>query len=80
MSAQFVPTHRPSRLHAIARYRETGISVFILILGALVALRAPAFLTMANFRDILLNISILSIVALAQAMVIITHGIGLAIS
>jgi len=68
------------RLRAIARVREAGISVFILILGALVALRAPAFLTMTNFRDILLNISILSIVALAQAMVIITHGIDLSVS
>ncbi len=80
MSAQNIPTPRPSRLRAIARVREVGISAFILILGALVALRAPAFLTMTNFRDILLNISILSIVALAQAMVIITHGIDLSVS
>ncbi len=78
MSAQTAP--RPHRLRAIARFREAGISIFILILGALVALRAPAFLTMTNFKDILLNISILSIVALAQAMVIITHGIDLSVS
>ncbi len=76
MSAQ----PRLHRLRAIARFREAGISVFILILGVLVALRAPAFLTLENFRDILLNISILSIVALAQAMVIITHGIDLSVS
>jgi rhamnose transport system permease protein len=80
MSAQNAPTPRPHHLRAIARFREAGISVFILILGVLVALRAPAFLTLENFRDILLNISILSIVALAQAMVIITHGIDLSVS
>lgn len=78
MSAQTTP--RSYRIKAIARFREAGISAFILILGALVALRAPAFLTMTNFKDILLNISILSIVALAQAMVIITHGIDLSVS
>jgi rhamnose transport system permease protein len=53
--------------------------VFILILAVIVALRTPAFLTVENARDILLNISILSIVALAQAMVIITHGIDLSV-
>lgn len=80
MSTHVPPTPQPRRLRAIARFREAGISAFILILGALVALRAPAFLTMTNFRDILLNISILSIVALAQAMILITHGIDLSVS
>jgi rhamnose transport system permease protein len=45
-----------------------------------VTLRAPAFLTVDNFRDILLNISILAIVSLAQTMVILTHGIDLSVS
>jgi len=45
-----------------------------------VTLRAPSFLTTDNFNDILLNISILVIVALAQTMVIITHGIDLSVS
>jgi len=80
MSTHVTPAPQPRRLRAIARFREAGISAFILILGALVALRAPAFLTMTNFRDILLNISILSIVALAQAMILITHGIDLSVS
>ncbi|HQE94160.1 MAG TPA: ABC transporter permease [Anaerolineae bacterium] len=80
MSAQPTPTSRSYRIKAIARFREAGISLFILILGVLVALRAPAFLTLKNFEDILLNISILSIVALAQAMVLITHGIDLSVS
>ena len=43
------------------------------------SLRNPAFLTADNFRDILLNISILVIVALAQMMVIITRGIDLSV-
>src|SRR3972149_11314345 len=67
-------------LWTLVRYRETGISIFILLLVLVVTLRAPSFLTADNFNDILLNISILAIVALAQTMVIITHGIDLSVS
>ena len=69
-----------SFLLTLVRFREAGISIFILILIVAVTLRAPSFLTLNNFNDILLNISILSIVALAQTMVIITHGIDLSVS
>jgi rhamnose transport system permease protein len=71
---------RPSLLWTLVRFREAGISIFILILVFAVTLRAPSFLTIDNFNDILLNISILTIVALAQTMVIITHGIDLSVS
>ncbi len=67
-------------LWTLARFREAGISIFILILVVAVTVRAPSFLTVDNFKDILLNISILTIVALAQTMVIITHGIDLSVS
>lgn len=71
---------RNGLLWTLIRFREAGITVFILILTVLVTLRAPSFLSVDNFQDILLNISILSIVALAQTMVIITHGIDLSVS
>ncbi|MBI5950342.1 MAG: ABC transporter permease [Chloroflexi bacterium] len=71
---------RPSLLWTLIRFREAGISIFILILVFAVTLRAPSFLTIDNFNDILLNISILTIVALGQTMVIITHGIDLSVS
>ena len=67
-------------LWTLVRFREAGISLFILILVVAVTLRAPSFLSVDNFRDILLNISILAIVATAQTMVIITHGIDLSVS
>jgi rhamnose transport system permease protein len=67
-------------LWTLVRFREVGISLFILLLVIVVTLRAPSFLTANNFEDILLNISILIIVALAQTMVIITHGIDLSVS
>ena len=71
---------RNGLLWTLVRFREAGISLFILILVIAVTVRAPSFLTVDNFKDILLNISILAIVALAQTMVIITHGIDLSVS
>jgi len=80
LSMPAAAVRRTSWLWSIVRYREAGISLIILILVVLVTLRSPEFLTLDNFRNILLNISILVIVALAQAMVIITHGIDLSVS
>jgi len=64
----------------IARVRELGLGIFILLLMTAVTLRSPNFLTVDNFQDILLNISILVIVALAQSMVIITKSIDLSVA
>ncbi len=81
MSAQTKPTTTNLNfIGFVSRFREAGIGFFILALVFLITLRSPAFLTLDNFNDILLNISILSIVALAQTMVIITHGIDLSVS
>jgi rhamnose transport system permease protein len=66
-------------VQTFVRFREIGLIAFILVLALFVTLRNPAFLTFNNLRDILLNISILVIVALAQAMVIITRGIDLSV-
>jgi rhamnose transport system permease protein len=63
----------------LMRFREVGIFLFIILLIAVVSLLSPYFLTVANFRDILLNISILTIVGLGQMMVIITRGIDLSV-
>jgi rhamnose transport system permease protein len=75
-------TASPKRniLLTLATVRETGISLFILVLIILVSFRSPYFFSLDNFRDILLNISILAIVALGQTMVIITRGIDLSVS
>jgi rhamnose transport system permease protein len=75
-------TASPKRniLLILATVRETGISLFILVLILIVSFRSPYFFSLDNFRDILLNISILAIVALGQTMVIITRGIDLSVS
>ena len=79
-AAKSASSSRSNILWLLIRFREAGISTFILILVVTVTLRAPSFLSLDNFREILLNISILSIVALAQTMVILTHGIDLSVS
>lgn len=73
-------TGRLNFLDIFLRFREVGIIVFILILVVLVSLRAPSFLTINNLTDILMNISILVIVSMAQTMVILTKGIDLSVS
>jgi rhamnose transport system permease protein len=74
-----VPRAQPRLVQVFVKYREVGILLIIVVLVAAVSLRNPAFLTADNFRDIVLNISILVIVALAQTMVIITRGIDLSV-
>lgn len=75
-------SYRPPQrglVQAFVKYREVGIVLILVVLSALVSLRNPAFLSLNNFRDILLNIAILVIVALAQSMVIMTRGIDLSV-
>jgi rhamnose transport system permease protein len=59
--------------------RETSIFVFIILLIIGVSLRSPYFLNVENFRDIFLDISILSMVAIAQMMMLITRSIDLSV-
>lgn len=80
-SVQTTPSApRRNWLELAGRYRELGILFFIILLVAGVGIRSPYFLQIENIRNILLNISILLIVALAQTMVIITKGIDLSVS
>jgi len=79
VTAQNPPANRSgfsTVLWTLARFREAGITVFILILVAAVTLRNPAFLTADNFQDILLNISILAIVALGPSKLTLILVVG----
>ena len=79
MTVKNLTAPRSNLFRNLTRSREFGIIIFILILAVIVSLRAPVFFTMGNIRDILVDISILVIVALAQTMVILTHGIDLSV-
>jgi rhamnose transport system permease protein len=71
---------RPSPLSLFARFRELALVGFIVLLIIVISLQNPRFLTFTNFKDILLDISILAMIALAQGMVIITRGIDLSVA
>lgn len=70
---------RRNLLLFVAGVREVGILLFIVVLIIAVSLRSPYFLTVENFRDILLDIGALSIVAIGQTIVILTRGIDLSV-
>jgi rhamnose transport system permease protein len=76
-------TQAVSRIDVFAllvQFRELALILFILLLIMLISVASPNFLTFTNFSDILMDISILAMVALAQGMIIITRGIDLSVA
>lgn len=59
--------------------RETSLVIVIVMITIAISIRTPYFLTKENLIDILENISLLSIVAIGQMIVILTGGIDLSI-
>ncbi|MBM4464324.1 MAG: ABC transporter permease [Chloroflexi bacterium] len=80
MASSTDQTSRRSLFSLVAGVRETGIFAFIVLLIAIVSLRSPYFLTVENFRDILLDTAVLIIVAIGQTMVILTRSIDLSVA
>ena len=63
----------------IARTRELAILALMIMIMAGVSMRTSAFFTLNNFTDILLDISMVSIVAIGQMLVMITTGIDISV-
>lgn len=59
--------------------RAIGVAAFVVVLAAFFGSLSPAFLTVANANTILLNASILAIVACAQAIVVLTRNFDLSV-
>jgi rhamnose transport system permease protein len=64
----------------LGRIREIGILGATVVLFAGTGLANPGFLSWDSFRDILLNSSIIGLLAVGQAMVIITRNVDLSVS
>jgi len=71
---------RRGLLLLFAGVREMGIGVFIVLLVVAVSLRSPYFLTVNNFTDILMDIAILTIVAIGETLVILSRSIDLSVA
>lgn len=70
-----------SYLKSLAKARELGIVIALLVVIAAATLRNPNFLFSSDgFRDLLLTPSLLLLVAVGQAVVIITRNIDLSVS
>jgi rhamnose transport system permease protein len=63
----------------LAKFKELGLLVFIVLLAVGVQARNSSFLTWENIDDMITNTAILSILAVGMMLVIITRGIDLSI-
>lgn len=78
-----VPVQRPTVLNrigsAVGRHRELSLALVMLILGGIVAVQAPNFLSVQNITQVATLASIIAIAAVGQAIVIITRNIDLSV-
>lgn len=70
---------RKNLLLRAERFRDFGLLVFIIVLSLVIQVRNPTFLTLSNINTLLVNASILSILAVGMMMVLIIRGIDLSI-
>jgi len=61
------------------RHREVSLLVVMILLGALVAVRAPQFLSVSNLTQVTTLASIIAVAAVGQALVIITRNVDLSV-
>jgi rhamnose transport system permease protein len=66
-------------LRAIASQRELSLVAIMVVLGALVTLRAPQFLTMDNLSQVAVLASVTAVAAIGEAIVILTRNVDLSV-
>lgn len=64
---------------SVARQREASLVVVMLVLGLFVAIQAPQFLSAGNLVPVTVLASIIAIVAVGEALVIITRNVDLSV-
>jgi len=66
-------------LSTIARQRELSLVAMMFVLGAGVSMVAPQFLSIANFSQVASLAAVIAVVAVGEAIVIITRNIDLSV-
>src|SRR2546423_7080942 len=66
-------------LTLVARLREVGIVIVLLVVVAIVTAQAPLFFSVSNFEQILLNVSLIAIVAVGPTTVVLTPNVDLSV-
>ncbi|GAA0573082.1 ABC transporter permease [Kribbella sandramycini] len=79
MTAVELPAPKRSSLDVVLRARELGIVLALVLLVAVTTISNPRFLSGQSIRDILLNTAILAVLAVGQAVVVITRNIDLSV-
>lgn len=81
LTAVDLPRPAPGRstLDLVLRARELGIVLALVLLVAVTAISNPRFLSGQSVRDILLGTAILAVLAVGQAVVMITRNIDLSV-
>lgn len=74
-----VPVQRRSFSELALRLRVSGVLAFLFIIGLIFSLLTPQFLTVQNASAIASNAAILSIVAAAQAIVLLTRNVDVSV-
>ena len=70
---------RGSWLTAFARQRELSLAAIMIVLGALVSIVAPQFLTLSNLTAVAALASIYAVASVGEALVVITRNIDLSV-
>jgi rhamnose transport system permease protein len=70
---------RAALLSTIARQRELSLLAIMFVLGGLVSIAAPQFLTADNISQVAVLASIIAIAAVGEALVIITRNVDLSV-
>lgn len=80
VAASIVPaTSRSAWLTTIARQRELSLVAVMVVLGAMVTVVAPQFLTISNLSQVAVLASITAVAAVGEALVIITRNVDLSV-
>ena len=73
------PSHAGSLMGRLARSREATLAGVVIVLGLLVWLQAPGFLSSTNLISVTSLTAIVAIAAVGEAMVIVTKNIDLSV-
>jgi len=66
-------------LSTVARQRELSLVAIMFVLGGLVSVTAPQFLTLSNLSQVAVLASIVAVAAIGEALVMITRNIDLSV-
>ena len=70
---------RSQWLSVIARQRELSLVAIMFVLGGLVSITAPQFLTPSNLSQVAVLASVIAVAAVGEALVVITRNIDLSV-